>query len=217
MYNICLSGNLMIVFLVKRSSSLHKPMYFFISDFAILEIMFVSVIVPKFLDILITCKHGISFMGCFAQLYAGNSTGIVECYLLAVMAYDRHLAIHSPLLYASIMSQLKVKLAILPWVAGFFIAGITTIFTAQLEFCGPKKLDHFFCDMAPLHNLSCSDPFFSNLVTNIAAIFVILLPFASIMWIYIRIIITVAKIKRTEGKHKAFSTFHIDKLEHILA
>ncbi|XP_077319632.1 olfactory receptor 5P68-like [Lithobates pipiens] len=206
MYNTCLAGNLMIIFLVTRSSSLHKPMYFFISDFAILEVIFVSVIVPKLLDILITSKHVISFIGCFVQLYVGNSTGIIECYLLTVMAYDRHLAIHSPLLYTSIMNQIKVTLAILPWVAGFVLAGITTLFTACLEFCGPNELDHFFCDMAPLHNLSCSDPFLSNLVTNVAAVFVILLPFTIIIYIYTHIIITVSKIKSEEGMHKAFLT-----------
>ncbi|XP_071972544.1 olfactory receptor 10C1-like [Engystomops pustulosus] len=205
-YITCITGNIIICLLIKLDVSLHTPMYYFIRVFVILEMLFVSIIVPKLLDILITGRNTISFFACFLQLYCANSAGIVECYLLTVMAFDRYLAITSPLQYFVIMSQWCVKLATFPWVLGLVAAFITTIFTAFLKFCGPNVIDHFFCDLAPLQNLSCSDPYISNLVTSLTTIFVVLLPFLIIIGFYAHIIITVLKIKGIEGKRKAFST-----------
>ncbi|XP_066428598.1 olfactory receptor 6P1-like [Eleutherodactylus coqui] len=205
-YITCLAGNIIIFLLIYFDINLHSPMYFFISRFAILEITFVSVIVPKLLDILIAGRNRISFAACFLQLYLGDTTGITECCLLTVMAFDRHLAITNPLRYLDLMSQWCTKLAAFPWAIGLVASFIMTIFTASLKFCGPNIIDHFFCDLAPLQNLACSDPHVSNLVTSILAILVAVLPFIIIMGFYTHIIITVLNIKSVEGKYKAFST-----------
>ncbi|XP_075700736.1 olfactory receptor 10A4-like [Rhinoderma darwinii] len=203
----CVVGNTAILLLVRHERSLHTPMYFFICNFAILEIIFVSVTVPKLLANLVEVSRKISFTGCFVQLYAFNSLGVVECYLLAVMALDRDLAINNPLHYSSIMNKnLCIELAAAPWVIGFVIAAIPTTFTAQLEFCGPNEVNHFFCDLAPMQNIACSNPLVSNLVTSSAAIFATVVPFMIILGFYIHIIVTISKIKSTIGKQKAFST-----------
>ncbi|KAM3918979.1 olfactory receptor 10A5-like [Leptodactylus fuscus] len=181
-------------------------MYYFISVFVILEILFVSIIIPKLLDLLLGGRNRISFVGCFMQLHFANTTGIVECYLLTVMVFDRYLAITNPLHYLIIMSQWFTKLAVFPWVVGSVVSLITTIFTASLTFCGPNSIDHFFCDLNPLQNLACSDPYISNLMTSIVTTFAALIPFILIIGFYTRIIVTVLKIKSAEGKCKAFST-----------
>ncbi|KAM9294505.1 olfactory receptor 11L1-like [Gastrophryne carolinensis] len=205
MYNICVIGNIIIVFLIKKDSSLHSPMYLFISTFSVLEIIFVSSIIPKFLDILSGNTH-ISFLACFAQLYIADAMGIVECFLLAVMAFDRDLAVNSPLHYLNIMNCISYKLAVLPWVLGFSLTAILIIFTAQLDFCGPNEIDHFFCDLAPLQGLACSDSFVSNMVISCTTVFNGILTFVVIIGFYLHIIITVLGIKSVEGKRKAFST-----------
>ncbi|XP_077321212.1 olfactory receptor 10A2-like [Lithobates pipiens] len=203
----CILGNCAILILVQHECTLHTPMYFLISTFAFLEIIFVSVTIPKLLANLIETSRKISFRGCFAQLYAFNALGVTECYLLAAMAFDRDLAINKPLHYTVIMNKsLCVKLAGAPWIIGIIIAFIPTIFTAQLEFCGPNEVNHFFCDLAPLQNLACSNPFISNIVTSTAAIFATVVPFVLILGFYVHIITTVLKIKSLEGKQKAFST-----------
>ncbi|KAM8921461.1 olfactory receptor 6N1-like [Pelodytes ibericus] len=207
MYIISLTGNLAIIILVKTGSTLHTPMYFFISIFAALEMSFVSVTIPKLLINLIVGSNRISFVGCFVQLYAFNALGVTECYLLAVMALDRDLAINNPLRYGAIMTRVFcVKLAFLPWVGSFVVALVPTIITADLEFCGPNEVNHFFCDLAPIQNLACSNAFVSNVVTSIAAIFASLTPFLLIIGFYTHIIITISLIKSLEGKMKAFST-----------
>ncbi|XP_073422711.1 olfactory receptor 6E1-like [Dendrobates tinctorius] len=205
-YITCIIGNLIIFLLILVDVSLHSPMYYFISRFSILEIFFVSIIVPKLLDILIAGRNRIGFVTCFFQLYCADTTGIAECYLLTVMVFDRHFAITNPLQYLIIMSHCSTRLAVFPWIVGLVVALIPTIITASLKFCGPNIIDHFFCDLAPLQNLACSDPFVSNLVTSIAAIIVVLLPFILIIGFYTHIIIMILKIKSVEGKRKAFST-----------
>ncbi|XP_044127247.1 olfactory receptor 10A4-like [Bufo gargarizans] len=203
----CVLGNSAILVLVRYARSLHTPMYFFISNFALLEIIFVSVTVPKLLANLIESSRKISFTGCFAQLYAFNSLGVAECYLLAVMAFDRDLAINNPLRYPSIMNKSHyIELAVAPWIIGFFIAAIPTTFTVELEFCGPNEVNHFFCDLSPIQNLACSNPLSSNLATSFSALFASVLPFMIILGFYIHIIATISKIKGTVGKQKAFST-----------
>ncbi|XP_069805717.1 olfactory receptor 5V1-like [Dendropsophus ebraccatus] len=203
----CVMGNSAILLLVRYERALHTPMYFFISNFAALEIIFLLVTVPKLLANLIVASREISFTGCFAQLYAFNSLGVGECYLLAVMAFDRDLAINNPLHYYSIMNKaLCIELAVAPWVIGCLLAAIPTIITAQLEFCGPNEVNHFFCDLAQIQNISCSNPLVSNLVTSSTAVFASLLPFIAILAFYIHIITAILKIKSTIGKQKAFST-----------
>ncbi|XP_075048068.1 olfactory receptor 5V1-like [Mixophyes fleayi] len=207
MYITSVAGNFAIVVLVKAGPTLHCPMYYFIGVFAALEMLFVSVTVPKLLANLITSNKKISFIGCFVQLYVFNALGVTECYLLAVMAFDRDLAINHPLRYSPIMNYFFVIVLVnMPFIVSFIIALIPTIFTAALTFCGPNEINHFFCDLAPVQNLACSNPFVSNIVTSVAAIFASLTPFILILGFYIHIIITITKIKSVEGKHKAFST-----------
>ncbi|XP_073422714.1 olfactory receptor 6N1-like [Dendrobates tinctorius] len=206
-YISCVMGNTVILVLVRYERSLHTPMYFFIGTFALMEIIFVSVTIPKLLATLIEASRKISFIGCFAQLYTFDSLGVAECYLLIVMAFDRDLAINNPLHYSRIMTQTHcIELAVAPWVIGCFIIAIPTIFTAELDFCGPNKVNHFFCDLAPLQNLACSNPMVSNLVTSSTTIFASLIPFLVILGFYIHIIALISKIKSTRGKQKAFST-----------
>ncbi|XP_071972561.1 olfactory receptor 10C1-like [Engystomops pustulosus] len=206
-YIICIFGNVTIVHLVRTEPSLHSPMYFFICIFTILDIMIVSVTIPKLLSILIQTKKTISFCGCFVQMYAFNALGETECFLLALMVFDRYLAINYPLRYSAIMNiRFCCKLAAFPWFLGFVIPFFPTIFTLLLDFCGPNEVDHFFCDLAPVQNLACSDPFISNMATSFAAVMATVLPFFAIVGLYIQIIYTVLKIESKEGKMKAFST-----------
>lgn len=206
-YITCVFGNIAVIFLIRKDSSLHSPMYFFISIFSVLEIMFISVSVPNLLSILIQTKKTIITIGCFAQMYTFNALGETECFLLALMVFDRYFAISNPLRYSTIMnSSFCSKLAVLPWLGGFFVSFFPTCLTVLLEFCGPNTIDHFFCDLAPLQNLACSNSLNSGIVTVVAAIISVVSPFVTIVVLYFHIIITVLKIKSRDGKKKAFST-----------
>ncbi|XP_075048047.1 olfactory receptor 6C4-like [Mixophyes fleayi] len=206
-YITCIMGNVTIIVLVRTEPSLHTTMYFFISVFSVLEMIFVSVTVPRLLANLIAADNIISFNECFTQMYLFESLGVTECYLLVVMVFDRHLAINNPLHYPVIMTHaLCIELSVLPWIMAFAFMLIPVVMTARLEFCGPNMIDHFFCDLAPLQVLSCSDPFISIICTSTSAILVAVVPLIIITGFYIQIIMIVSKIKSEEGKQKAFST-----------
>ncbi|KAG8449797.1 hypothetical protein GDO86_016457 [Hymenochirus boettgeri] len=207
MYIVCIGGNVAIIVLVRVEPSLHSPMYFFISLLAALDVMFVSCIIPKLLSNLIAANKRISFIGCFSQMFFSDSLGTAECYLLAVMAFDRDLAVNNPLHYFNIMNnELCVTLASLPWVVGIICVIIPTILTARLEFCGSNEVNHFFCDFAPLHSLACSDPFVSQVVSNSMAFLAAVVPFITTIGFYIHIIVIISRIHSSKGKFKVFST-----------
>ncbi|XP_044127249.1 olfactory receptor 1-like [Bufo gargarizans] len=206
-YIFCIAGNMTIILLVVVNQSLHVPMYYFISLFAAEEIMFVSVPIPKLLAILMAGDKKISFVGCFVQVYSFITLGQVESICIIMMAYDRHLAINKPLHYMVIMNRtLCIRLTILQWFIGLFNSLIVTLFTVFLDFCGPNEINHFFCDLGPLQSLACSDTYITNIMTTTAAATGTTVPFMIIIGLYIKIIMTVSKIKSYSGKQKAFST-----------
>ncbi|XP_008592596.1 PREDICTED: olfactory receptor 6N2-like [Galeopterus variegatus] len=154
-YLLTLAGNVIIIILVQVDSRLYTPMYFFISVLSFLELWYVSTTVPTLLHTLLHGCSPISSTVCFFQLYVFHSLGMTECYLLGVMALDRHLAICRPLHYHALMSRrVQLWLAGTPWVAGFSAALVPASLTATLPFC-LKEVAHYFCDLAPLMQLAC--------------------------------------------------------------
>lgn len=206
-YLLTVLENLVIILLVQLNIKLHKPMYFFLSNLSFLEIWYVSVTVPNMLAGFATKMREISFSGCMAQLYFFLALACTECVFLAVMAYDRYVAICNPLRYPAIMSQdLCIRLAIGSWLSGFFIAMGKVFFISRLSYCGPNLINHFFCDVSPLLNLACTDMSTAELMDFLLALFILLGPLCVTIASYISIISTVLRIPSTKGKQKAFST-----------
>ncbi|XP_030402347.1 olfactory receptor 6B1-like [Gopherus evgoodei] len=164
-YLLNIATNTSIIVIVRSCPSLHCPMYVLLSNLSFLEIWYTSVTVPKLLAGLLPGNRSISVRGCIAQMFFFFSMGSTEFFLLAVMAYDRYLAICHPLCYSTIMCNiLCLKLSVVAWVSGFLASSVLTVFMSRLSFCGPNKIDHFFCDFVPLAKLSCSDTHLSKLM-----------------------------------------------------
>ncbi|KAL1765195.1 Olfactory receptor 484 [Sigmodon hispidus] len=206
-YLVTVSGNLSTILLIRVSSQLHHPMYFFLSHLASTDIGYSSSVTPNMLVNFLVNKNTISYFGCFIQLGSGAFFGTVECFLLAAMAFDRFVAICNPLLYSTKMStQVCMQLVIGSYIGGFINASSFTLSLISLTFCGPNRVNHFFCDFAPLMELSCSDISVSVLVTSFSTGSVIMITVLVITVSYIYILITILKMRSTEGRHKAFST-----------
>ncbi|NXS90807.1 OR6Y1 protein, partial [Jacana jacana] len=176
-------------------------------NLSFLEIWYVSVIEPRMLiDFLSQNKH-ISFQGCMTQLYFFVTFVCTEYILLAVMAYDRFLAICKPLRYSLIMNyQFCAQLTAGSWICGFITSSIKLSVIAQLSFCDVDKINHYFCDISPLLNISCSDSSLAELVDFVLALMVIMVPLCTVVTSYICILFTVLKIPSSQGRQKAFST-----------
>ncbi|XP_055404129.1 olfactory receptor 502-like [Bubalus kerabau] len=206
-YLVTICGNLSTIILIRISSQLHHPMYFFLSHLAIADMGYSSSVTPNMLVNFLVEKNTISYPGCAIQLGSAVFFGSTECILLAAMAYDRFIAICSPLLYSTKMStQVCIQLLIVAYIGGFFNASSFTISFYFLQFCGPNKVNHFFCDFAPLVELSCSDISIPAAVPSFTAGSIIVVTVTVIAVSYIYILITILRMHSTEGRHKAFST-----------
>ncbi|XP_012599618.2 olfactory receptor 5P76-like [Microcebus murinus] len=206
-YLVTISGNLSTVILIRISSQLHHPMYFFLSHLASVDIGYSSSVTPNMLVNFLAEKNTISYLGCAIQLFSAAFFGTVECFLLAAMAYDRFVAICNPLLYSTKMStQVCVQLLLVAYIGGFLNSSFFTFSFFSLSFCGPNQVNHFFCDFAPLIELSCFHTSVHTTVPSFSAGLVLMVTVLVIAISYIYILITILKMRSTEGRHKAFST-----------
>ncbi|KAM4808032.1 olfactory receptor 8H2-like [Rhinophrynus dorsalis] len=206
-YLITLTVNIFLITIIRLSRQLHKPMYFFLGNLSFLELGYTSVTVPKMMVDIPREKKTISFSGCFSQLFFFTFFGATETILLAVMSFDRFLAVCFPLHYNCIMShKVCFILASASWIFGFLTTSYPIIKLSQLHFCHDNVINHFFCESAPLLKLSCSDPYFKELTVIICASTVILSSVMLTMMSYGYILKTVLKISSTTSKQKAAST-----------
>ncbi|XP_009879062.1 PREDICTED: olfactory receptor 6C75-like [Charadrius vociferus] len=150
-YLVTVAGNILIVVLVVAEQHLHTPMYFFLGNLSSLETFYSSTILPRLLASFLTGDRTISADGCVSQFYFFAALATTECYLLAAMSYDRYLAICQPLLYTSLMTwKVCLQLVAGSWLLGLLVSTVLTSLLPPLQFCGPRTIDHFFCDFTPL-------------------------------------------------------------------
>ncbi|KAM4808071.1 olfactory receptor 11A1-like [Rhinophrynus dorsalis] len=206
-YILILIGNFLIIVLVSVMDNLHSPMYFFLCSLSFSEILFTTDLIPFFLHVLLKDGAFMDFTSCLAQWYVSASLAATECVLFAVMSYDRYMAICNPLHYALVMNlRFCQELVICSWTGGFMIMLILLIQVCQLYFCGPKDIDHFFCDLFPILNLSCSDTFAVKAETFIVTFLGVIFPLVFVIGTYVCIILAISKIHSVTGRKKTFST-----------
>ncbi|XP_014801151.1 PREDICTED: olfactory receptor 4S2-like [Calidris pugnax] len=205
-YITIVAGNLLIVITVISSQRLHSPMYFFLSYLSFVDICYSSVTAPKMIADFLVDNKTISFVGCIAQLFGVHFFGCTEIFILTVMAYDRYTAICRPLHYSTLMTRrVCSQMVIGSWVGGFMHSMVQTLLTTCLPFCGPNKIDHYFCDVHPLLQLACTNTYAVGIIVVANSGMVALSCFFILVVSYIVILISL-KSETSEGRHKALST-----------
>ncbi|XP_069852225.1 olfactory receptor 8G50-like [Dipodomys merriami] len=205
-YVLTVLGNLGMIALIALSSHLHNPMYYLLSSLSFIDLCHSTVITPKMLVSFVT-ENTISYPECMAQLYFFLVFVIAECHMLSAMAYDRYVAICKPLLYNVTMSR-----GVCSWmVAGVYSVGLIgatahTVCMLRVNFCQADVINHYFCDLFPLLELSCSSTFVNEVVVLCFSAFNIIVPSLTILGSYIFIIASILRIRSAQGRSKAFST-----------
>uniref|UniRef100_A0AC11DR03 Uncharacterized protein n=1 Tax=Ovis aries TaxID=9940 RepID=A0AC11DR03_SHEEP len=207
LYFMTLLGNSTIILVSLLDSKLHNPMYFFLSHLSFLDLCFTSSIVPQLLVNLGSSDKSITYGGCVVQLYVSLALGSTECVLLAVMSYDRYVAVCRPLHYAFVMHPRVCSiLASMAWLSGVTTTLVQSTLTLQLPFCGNRKVDHFFCEVPVLIKLACVDTTFNQAELFVASVLFLVVPLSLILMSYGNIAQAVLKIKSAIGRRKAFRT-----------
>ncbi|XP_077720605.1 olfactory receptor 9Q1-like [Canis aureus] len=206
-YVISLLGNAGMVLLIRVDGRLHTPMYFLLGHLSFVDICYSSTIVPQMLAVLLQRGAALSYTCCAAQFFLFTFFGSIDCYLLALMAYDRYVAVCRPLLYVTIMTE-KARWGFVAgaYGAGFSSAFVRTITAFSLSFCGDNEIDFIFCDLPPLLKLTCGDSYTQEVVIVVFAIFVIPACMVAILVSYLFIVVAIMRIPSAGGRAKTFST-----------
>ncbi|XP_048217367.1 olfactory receptor 5B12-like [Perognathus longimembris pacificus] len=206
-YFITLVGNLGMITLILLDVRLHTPMYFFLSNLSLVDCVYASTVTPQVMGGFLTREKVISYNACATQMFFFVAFAIIECLLLASMAFDRHAAVCKPLHYSSTMTHsVCVLLVALSYTSGFLQSSIHVALTFRLSFCRSNVIHHFFCDIPALLALSCSDIHTNEVVLLVLAAFNVIFSLVVILNSYLLIFVAIRRMRSAEGKKKAFST-----------
>nr|XP_033808944.1 olfactory receptor 1361-like [Geotrypetes seraphini] len=207
MYVLNILGNSVIITVIRVEPQLHTPMYFFLSNLSFVDICLTSITVPKMLANILFGSKSISLVSCFVQMFLFHSVGNMDSFLLAIMAYDRYVAICDPLHYTTLVNRKRcIQLVVTSWLVVSLHAVLFAVMTSTLSYCGPNIIHHFFCDLPPLMKLSCSDTSTNELIIFIEGSLIVMGPCLFILASYTAIVMALLKMRSVESRYKAFST-----------
>ncbi|XP_051028712.1 olfactory receptor 2Z1 [Acomys russatus] len=207
MFIIGLLGNTILLFLIQMDSKLHTPMYYLLSQLSLLDVCFPLITIPKMVSDFPKKESLISFGGCAAQIFFLTMMGVAEGVLLALMSYDRYVAVCRPLQYPVLMRhQVCLFMVASSWLAGVLNASIQTFITLSFSYCASRVVDHFFCEVPALLKLSCSDTSIYELALSISGVLILMFPLLLIITSYGQVLRAVLHMHSQEARNKAFTT-----------
>ncbi|XP_015344648.1 olfactory receptor 7A17-like [Marmota marmota marmota] len=207
MYLVTVLGNLLIILATISDSHLHTPMYFFLSNLSFVDICFTSTTIPKMLVNIQTQSKAITYAGCITQMSFFLVFAELDNFLLAVMAYDRYVAICHPLHYTVIMNpRLCGLLVLVCWILSVLHALLHSLMVLRLSFCRDIEIPHFFCEPNHVVQLACSDTFLNDKLMDFTALLLASIALIGILYSYSKIVSSICAISSARGKYKAFST-----------
>lgn len=205
-YVLTLWGNILIMVTIVFTARLHTPMYFFLSNLSFIDICHSSVTVPKMLEGLLLKRKTISFDNCIAQLFFLHLFACAEIFLLTIMAYDRYVAICTPLHYSTVINmRVCIQLVFALWLGGTVHSLVQTFLTIHLPYCGPNIIDSYFCDVPSVIKLACTDTYLTGMLIVSNSGTISLACFLALVTSYTVILVSLRK-QSAEGRRKALST-----------
>ncbi|KAM5238013.1 olfactory receptor 2Z1 [Ctenodactylus gundi] len=202
-----LLGNATLLCLIRLDARLHTPMYFLLSQLSLLDVGFPLVTIPKMASDFLRGGGTISWGACAAQIFFLTLMGVAEGVLLALMSYDRYVAVCRPLQYPVLMRRrVCLLMAGASWLAGVLNASVQTSVTFHFPYCASRRVDHFFCEVPALLRLSCQDTSAYQLALSTSGVLILLLPLSLIAASYGHVLAAVLRMRSEEARNKAFTT-----------
>ncbi|XP_004696922.1 olfactory receptor 2M4 [Echinops telfairi] len=206
-FTVAFMENTTMVLIIYLNTHLHTPMYFFLSQLSLMDLMLICTTVPKMAFNYVSGRNSISLVGCGTQIFFYVSLLGAECFLLAVMAYDRYVAICHPLRYSILMNQkLGMRLTVASWILGSLDGIIVLAAALSFSYCSSREIHHFFCDVAALLPLSCTDTSTFEQLLFICCVVMLILPVSVIIISYSHVLRAVIHMGSGESHRKAFTT-----------
>uniref|UniRef100_A0A452SXM6 Olfactory receptor 2M4-like n=1 Tax=Ursus maritimus TaxID=29073 RepID=A0A452SXM6_URSMA len=206
-FTVAFMGNTAMILLIYLDTQLHTPMYFLLSQLSLMDLMLICTTVPRMAFGYLSGRKSISLAGCGAQIFFYVSLLGAECFLLAVMAYDHYVAICHPLRYTILMNQkLCALMTVASWILGSLDGIIVLVEVLSLSYCNSLVIHHFFCDVAALFPLSCTDTSAFERLLFICCVVMLILPVSVIIISYSHVLQAVIRMSSTESRRKAFTT-----------
>ncbi|KAM8764513.1 olfactory receptor 2Z1-like [Rhynchonycteris naso] len=207
MFIMGLLSNTVLIFLICMDPRLHTPMYFLLSQLSLFDVGFPLITIPKMASDFLQIESSISFGGCAAQIFFLTLMGVAEGILLALMSYDRYVAVCHPLQYTVLMRhQVCLLMVGCSWMVGVLNACIQTSITLHFPYCASRIVDHFFCEVPALLKLSCADTSAYQLALSISGVLILVLPLSLIATSYGHVLAAIQRMRSKEARHKAFTT-----------
>ncbi|XP_012516747.1 PREDICTED: olfactory receptor 2T2 [Propithecus coquereli] len=204
---VAVTANVVMILLIHVDSRLHTPMYFLLSQLSIMDTVYICVTVPKMLQDLLSKEKTISFLGCALQIFLYLTLMGGEFFLLGLMAYDRYVAVCSPLRYPVLMNhRICLFMAVGSWVGGSLDGFMLTPVTMSFPYCGSREINHFFCEIPAVLKLSCADTSLYETLMYACCVLMLLIPVSVICVSYARILLTVHRVRSARGRRRAFAT-----------
>ncbi|XP_003803175.1 olfactory receptor 2T2-like [Otolemur garnettii] len=204
---VAITANVVMILLIHVDSRLHTPMYFLLSQLSIMDTVYICITVPKMLQDLLSKEKTISFLGCALQIFLYLTLIGAEFFLLGLMAYDRYVAVRSPLRYPVLMNRRTCLFMVVgSWVGGSLDGFMLTPVTMSFPYCGSREINHFFCEIPAVLKLSCVDTSLYETLMYVCCVLMLLIPVSVICVSYARILLTVHWMDSAEGRRKAFAT-----------
>lgn len=206
-YLVTVLGNLGLIMLIQISPQLHMPMYFFLCHLAFVDFYGTSTIIPNTLVNSLREIKSMSYYACATQVCCFITFSVWELFMLSVMAYDRYVAICSPLLYVVLMPRkLCIQMVTSSYIYGLTVGLVQTVATFHMSFCDSNVVNQFYCDDVPLIALACSDTQFKELMLLVIAGFNVFGSLIVVLISYVFIVFAILRINSAVGRKKAFST-----------
>ncbi|KYO47963.1 olfactory receptor, family 51, subfamily M, member 1 [Alligator mississippiensis] len=207
LYAVAILGNYTILFVIKTEQDLHQPMYYFLSMLATTDLGLALSTLPTMLCVFWFNSREISFDACLVQMFFIHAFSFMESSVLLAMAFDRFVAICSPLRYASILTGercAKVGLVIVCrcTLLLFPLIGLLTL----LPFCRSHVLSHSYCLHQDIIRLACTDTTLNSMYGLTLVLLIVILDPLLIILSYVLILKAVLSIASKAERAKALNT-----------